>query len=96
MMRCTSYSTEIENNFYTELFSTDFRDYESSVQNLKTDLLCDDSDMSFDNWFDYLINSFTDEFKLNFDTVKRSLSNEFINDMKDEYDSLKEDEEFDD
>jgi hypothetical protein len=46
--------------------------------------------MSFDNWFDYLINSFADEFKLDFDTVKRSLSDEFINDMKNEYEYLKE------
>jgi hypothetical protein len=104
MMKCTSYSTEIENNFYTELFSTDFRDYDSSVQNAKTDILCDDNDMSFDNWFDYLINSFVDEFELDFDTVKRSLSDEFINDMKNEYEYLKEvvseyddeDEEIDD
>jgi hypothetical protein len=104
MMKCTSYSTEIENNFYTELFSTDFRDYDSSVQNAKTDILCDDSDMSFDNWLDYLINSFADDSGLSFDTVKRSLSDEFINDMKNEYEYLKEviseyddeDEEIDD
>lgn len=90
MMKCTSYSTEIENSFYTELFSTDFRDYDSSVQNAKTDILCDDIDMSFENWFDYLINSFTDSCGLDFDTVKRSLSDEFINDMKNEYEYLKE------
>jgi hypothetical protein len=97
-MKCTSYSTEIENNFYTELFSTDFRDYDSSVQNAKTDILCDNIDMSFDNWFDYLINSFADEYKLDFDSVKRSLSTEFINDMKNEYEYLKEaiSEDFDD
>lgn len=90
MMKCTSYSTEIENNFYTELFSTDFRDYDSSVQNAKTDILCDDINMSFDNWFDYLINSFADDYGLDSDTVKRSLSDEFINDMKNEYEYLKE------
>jgi hypothetical protein len=98
MMKCTSYSTEIENNFYTELFSTDFRDYDSSVQNAKTDILCDDINMSFENWFDYLINSFADDYKLDSDTVKRSLSDEFINDMKNEYEYLKEviSEDFDD
>jgi hypothetical protein len=98
MMKCTSYSTEIENNFYTELFSTDFRDYDSSIQNAKTDILCDNIDMSFDNWFDYLITSFADEYKLDFDSVKRSLSTEFINDMKNEYEYLKEaiSEDFDD
>jgi hypothetical protein len=90
MMKCTSYSTEIENNFYTELFSTDFRDYDSSIQNAKTDILCDDIDMSFENWFDYLIESFADDFELDFDTVKRSLSDEFINDMKSEFEFLKE------
>jgi hypothetical protein len=89
-MKCTSYSTEIENNFYTELFSTDFRDYDSSVQNAKTDILCDDINMSFDNWFDYLINSFADNCELDFDTVKRSLSDEFIDDLKNEYEYLKE------
>jgi hypothetical protein len=60
--------------------------------------------MSFDNWLDYLTNSFADEFELDFDTVKRSLSDEFINDMKNEYEYLKEvvfeyddeDEEIDD
>jgi hypothetical protein len=46
--------------------------------------------MSFDNWFDYLINSFADDSELDFDTVKSSLSNEFINDMKNEYEYLKE------
>lgn len=90
MMKCTSYSTEIENNFYTELFSTDFRNYDSSVQNAKTDILCDDINMTFEDWFNYLINSFVKEYKLDFDTIKRSLSDEFINDMKTEYEYLKE------
>jgi hypothetical protein len=46
--------------------------------------------MSFDNWFDYLINSFADDYGLDFDTVKKSLSDELINDMKNEYEYLKE------
>jgi hypothetical protein len=46
--------------------------------------------MSFENWFDYLIESFADDFELDFDTVKRSLSVEFINDMKSEFEFLKE------
>ena len=90
MLKCTSYSTEIENNFYTELFSTDFRNYDSSVQNAKTDILCDDINMSFENWFDYLISSFAKDHELDSDTVKKSLSDEFINDMKTEYEYLKE------
>lgn len=101
MLKCTSYSTEIENSFYTELFSTDFRNYDSSVQNAKTDILCDDIDMSFNDWLDYLIKSFVECSNYDFDTVKKSLSDEFINNMKSEYDFLKEvvcddDEDFDD
>jgi hypothetical protein len=90
MLKCTSYSTEIENNFYTELFSTDFRNSDSSVQNAKTDILCDDINMSFENWFDYLINSFAKDYKLDSDTVKKSLSDEFVADLKNEYEYLKE------
>lgn len=90
MMKCTSYSTEIENNFYTELFSTDFRNCDSSVQNAKTDILCDDINMTFEDWFNYLISSFAKGQELDSDTVKKSLSDEFINDMKTEYEYLKE------
>ncbi len=90
MTKCTSYSTAIENDFYTELFSTDFRDYDSSTQNAKTDLLSDDPSMSFEDWLDQLINSYAEEAELDSRIVHDALSDKFIKDLKFEYDDLKE------
>ena len=52
------YNSNILNEFYIELFSTDFKDYDSVVQNAKTDYLFDATD--FNDWFDYLINVFVE------------------------------------
>jgi hypothetical protein len=88
-MKCISYSTEIENNFYTELFSTDFRGYDSAVQNAKTDILCDNSCIDFEDWLDELVDCFADENEFDSDTIKKSLSTKFIDDMRFEFEDLK-------
>jgi hypothetical protein len=46
--------------------------------------------MTFDNWSDYLINSFAKDYKLDSGTVKKSLSDEFVANLKNEYEYLKE------
>jgi hypothetical protein len=79
------YSTDLLNQFYLELFSTDFRDYDSPTQNSKTDYLFDYD--SFDDWFDMLIKSFVretacDEKQLRIDINKCP---QFIEDMRAEY-----------
>lgn len=84
------YKTKIENEFYEELFKTDFCDYESTTQNAKTDSLCDNIDMTFEEWFDNLINVFVEETDYDKKTVVDSISEDFIKDMKEEFEFLVE------
>lgn len=88
--KCTSYGAPVENDFYTELFSTDYRDVDSPVQNAKTDILTDNHELEFEQWMYYLIESFAEHADLDAEMVADSLSDEFINDMKVEFDELKE------
>lgn len=84
------YKTKIENEFYEELFKTDFCDYESATQNAKTDSLCDNIDMTFEEWLDELVDAFVDETGYDKKTVVNSISQEFIKDMKEEFEDLVE------
>jgi hypothetical protein len=92
MSKCTTYESDILNEFCTELFSTEYRDYESSVQNSKTDFIFDYE--NFEEWFDNLIDSFVEDTEL--DITREDVENElkkcsqFIEDMKSEYEELKE------
>ena len=52
------YKQKVLDKFYEELFSTDFNDYETPTQNAKTDVLCDNIDISFEDWLDELIETF--------------------------------------
>jgi hypothetical protein len=88
--KCTSYRTPVENDFYTELFSTDYRDVDSPVQNAKTDLLCDDCDIEFEQWMYYLIERFAEDADLDAEVIADSLSDKFLKDLKAEFDYLKE------
>ena len=84
------YPTDLLNKFYLELFSTDFRGYDSSVQNCKTDHLFDYD--NFEEWFDNLIDSFVEDTDCDETELRTDLKNcpKFIEDMKFEYEDLKE------
>jgi hypothetical protein len=84
------YPTELLNNFYLELFSTDFRDYDSPTQNSKTDYLFDYDD--FDEWFEMLVESFVDDTDCDEEQLRIEIQNcpKFVEDMKFEYEQLLE------
>ena len=84
------YPTELLNQFYLEMFSTDFRNYDSPTQNAKTDYLFDCND--FDDWVAKLISVFVsdtgcDRVQLCIDINKCP---KFIEDMRTEYFDLLE------
>jgi hypothetical protein len=84
------YPTELLNSFNLELFSTDYRDYDSVTQNAKTDYLfeCD----NFDDWFTHLIETFVEDTGSNETQLMFDIQNcpDFVKNMKSEYDELKE------
>ena len=84
------YPTDLLNRFYLELFSTDFRDYDSTTQNSKTDYLFDYD--NFDDWFEKLISVFVDDTNCDERELRTDLKNcpKFIEDMKSEYNELLE------
>lgn len=84
------YPTELLNNFYLELFSSEFRDYESTTENSKTDYLFDYDD--FDEWFEMLIESFVDDTDCDEEQLRTEIQNclKFVEDMKFEYEQLLE------
>ena len=84
------YPTEILNNFYLELFSSEFRDYESTTENSKTDYLFDYDD--FDQWFEMLVESFVDDTDCDEEQLRIEIQNcpKFVEDMKFEYEQLLE------
>lgn len=84
------YPTELLNNFYLELFSSEFRDYESTTENSKTDSLFDYDD--FDEWFEMLIESFVDDTDCDEEQLRIEIQNcpKFVEDMKFEYEQLLE------
>lgn len=84
------YPTELLNNFYLELFSSEFRDYESTTENSKTDYLFDYDD--FDEWFEMLIESFVDDTDCDEEQLRTEIQNcpKFVEDVKFEYEQLLE------
>lgn len=86
------YKQKILNEFYKELFSTDFNDYASSTQNEKTDSLCDDIDISFDDWLVKLAEVFCDDSGYKLIAVLDAINDEpqFKKDLKHEFKRLKE------
>ena len=84
------YSTDLLNRFYLELFSTDFRDYDSPTQNSKTDYLFDYD--NFDDWFENVISVFVDDTDCDENELRTDLQNcsQFVEDMKLEYKELLE------
>ena len=87
---CDKYDSILLNNFYLELFSTDFRNFDSAIQNAKTDYLFEFD--SFDDWFECLIKMFVEESMCDETQLRIDINNchEFLKDMKSEYKELKE------
>ena len=95
------YKQKILDDFNADLFATAYKDYPSVVQNAKTDILCEDSNISFDDWFDQLIDIYCRSNSVDAEELKKAIEAEpqFREDMKSEFDDLKEtieeDEDFD-
>lgn len=91
-MTCDRYDSTILNNFYLELFSSDFRDHDSATQNAKTDLLLETD--NFSDWFNCLITTFVEDTKLSITKIdiiaEVTKHPEFVSDMRVEYEELKE------
>ena len=91
------YKTGILNNFYRELFSTEYCDTASTTQNAKTDLIfelnLDGSDESFEKWFECLIECYANDCDVNKTALVKAIANcpEFKKDMKEEFDQVYED-----
>ena len=96
------YKSGIVNNFYRELFSTEYCDFASATQNLKTDSFLehgfDDSNESFEKWLNGLVNCYANDCDINKTALLKAISNcpEFKQDMKEEFNQLLEDYEEDD
>ena len=90
MKECERYDSNVLNVFYGELFSTDFRNYDSPTQNSKTDSLYEFE--TFEEWLDYLIECFVADVGMSKDLVLSEMSThpEFVSDMRSEYEDLKE------
>jgi hypothetical protein len=86
------YDNDLLDLFNTLLFMTDINDYESATQNSKTDTLCLEPDISFDDWFDSVCETFYRELDLDLKTVQsEALSNEpFMTALEEEFEYLKE------
>ena len=85
------YDSNILNNFYLELFSSDFRDRDSATENAKTDCLLKTN--NFNDWFKHLIVTFVDTTKsITLIDVIAEINKypEFVSDMRAEYEELKE------
>ena len=90
------YKQGIVNNFYRELFSTEYYDTASATQNLKTDYFfehsIDNSDESFEKWFNSLVECYTKDCDINKQALLKAISNcpEFVQDMREEFECLYE------
>ena len=86
------YKQKILNEFYEELFSTDFKDYASPTQNEKTDSLCNDINISFDDWLVNVADVFCDDNGYKLMEIKDAIDAEpqFIKDLKHEFKRLKD------
>ena len=95
------YKSGILNNFYRELFSTEYAGTASATQNAKTDLIfelnLDGSNESFDKWLNGLVDCYADDCDINKTALLRAIyiCPEFRQDMREEFDQLLEDYEDD-
>jgi hypothetical protein len=82
------YKTKLLNKFYEALFSTDFNDFETETQNMKTD--CLDTCTDFDSWLNKLVETFAEEYDVDKDQVLKEVKSDsnFLEDLHFEYDDL--------
>ena len=91
------YKSGIVNNFYRELFSTEYSNSASATQNMKTDSILehsyDSSNDSFDKWLNGLVDCYADDCDINKTALLKAISacSEFRQDMREEFDQLLED-----
>ena len=96
------YKSGILNNFYRELFSTEYCDTASATQNMKTDSLLeysfDSSNDSFEKWLNGLVECYANDCDINKTALLRAIyaCPEFRQDMREEFDQLLEEYEDDD
>lgn len=81
--------------FERALFASDYFDVSSTTQNAKTDIICENPNISFSNWLDIIVDTFINEFSMS-SVNKAALVNEinidefFKESLKEEYNYLKE------
>jgi predicted nuclease with TOPRIM domain len=82
------YTTKLLNKFCEALFSTDFNDYSTETQNMKTDCLSEVKD--YDSWVDKLVDTFVKEFEVDKEQLLTDLKKDpnFLDDLRDEYEEL--------
>lgn len=85
------YKSKLINDFEHELFSTNYTDVDSVIQNMKTDSLFDfEFKCSFEEWFENLIDEYCKEYDIDKEVLLREISNcpDFVEDMRAEFDYL--------
>jgi hypothetical protein len=87
-----NYKQKILNDFYVDLFSTVYNDYPSVVQNAKTDILCENIEISFEDWLNELIDTYCYNNQQDIEAIKKAIEVEpqFKEDLQAEFDDLKE------
>ena len=82
------YNTKLLNKFYEALFSTDFNDFETATQNMKTD--CLETCTDFDSWANKLVDTFVEEYDVDKNQLVQDMKNDsnFMEDLRFEYDDL--------
>ncbi len=81
--------------FERALFASDYFDDSSTTQNAKTDIICENPNISFSNWLNLIVDTFINEFSMG-SANKAELVNEinidefFKESLKKEYDYLKD------
>lgn len=82
------YNTKLLNKFYEALFSTDFNDFETATQNMKTD--CLETCTDFSSWTDKLVDTFVKEYDVDKNQLVQDMKNDsnFMEDLRFEYDDL--------
>ena len=91
------YKSELINNFYQELFSTEYHDTASALENMKTDLFfelnLDDSYESFEKWLNGLVEGYAADYNVDKTTLLKAIAacSEFKKDAKEEFDQVYED-----
>lgn len=87
------YKQKILNDFDEELFSTNYHDYATATQNAKTDNICDNPKIEFEDWLNDLVKTFCrDNPQYTTQQVVDAMNKEpeFKEDIKSEFDYLKE------